>query len=84
MKKIVDFEKNINERFYRWAGRFIVSTAGKVLSEYPVEHVLCKLVTSGIFTLEEIREKLNSEKIPLHQIYFDKAAWLIENMGKGN
>ena len=82
--EIIKFDEKMKEEFYKWAEKYIRSAKDKDLSEYPVEHILCKLAVSGILTLDEIRKELDRENIPLQQFYFDKAAWLIENIGKNS
>lgn len=83
MAKIIDFEKNTKEQFYRWAENHLKSNTGKSLDQYPIEHILCTLIEKNILSLEQIRAELKMRKIMLHESYFEKALWLIEEMKKG-
>ena len=82
MAKIIDFEENTKKKFYSWAGNHLRSNAGKELSQYPIEHILCTLIKKNILTLEQIRAELKMRKIQLHESYFEKALWLVENVDK--
>ena len=82
MAKILDFEQNAKDQFYRWAESYLQSNAGKALDQYPIENVLCALISKNILTLEQIRAELKMRKIQLHEEYFEKALWLVEEMKK--
>ena len=84
MAKIIDFEKSEKDKFYKWAEGHLHSTAGKDLSAYPIEHIICKLVKSNVLTLDQIRAELKMRKIQLHEEYFEKAAWLIDHVKEDN
>ncbi len=81
--KIINFEEKMKEAFYRWAENYLQSTAGRDLSEYPIEHILCTLIKKNILTIEQIRTELKMRKIQIHETYFEKALWLVENVDKG-
>ena len=80
MAKIIDFEQKAKEQFYRWAENYLQSSAGRDLSEYPIEHILCTLIKKNILTIEQIRTELKMRKIQIHESYFEKALWLVENV----
>ena len=82
--KILKFEHHAEKRFYEWAARYLRSTAGKELSQYPIEHLLAKLVTSKIFTLDKLRAELRMRRIRLNESYFEKAEWLIKHLSDEN
>ena len=82
MARIIDFEKRTKEQFYRWAENYLQSSAGRDLSEYPIEHILCTLIKKNILTIEQIRTELKMRKIQLHESYFEKALWLVDNVDR--
>ena len=83
MAAIIKFDEIMKERFYKWAEGYLQSNAGKSLDQYPIEHILCTLIEKNILSLEQIRAELKMRKIMLHESYFEKALWLIEEMKKG-
>ena len=82
MAKIIDFEENTKEQFYRWAENYLQSNAGKEISQYPIENILCALISKNILTIDQIRSELKMRKIQLHESYFERALWLVEEMKK--
>ncbi|MBR2388129.1 MAG: hypothetical protein IKB02_09885 [Clostridia bacterium] len=82
MAAIIKFDEIMKERFYKWAEGYLQSNAGKSLDQYPIEHILCTLIEKNILSLEQIRAELKMRKIMLHESYFEKALWLIEEMKK--
>ena len=82
MAKIFDLDKDMKDKFYRWAAGHLQSNAGKDLSEYPIEHILCTLIKKNILTVDQIRAELKMRKIIINESYFERALWLIEEMDK--
>lgn len=82
MAAIIKFDEKMKEQFYKWAEGYLQSNTGKSLDQYPIEHILCTLIEKNILSLEQIRAELKMRKIMLHESYFEKALWLIEEMKK--
>ena len=75
---MIDFYKQVAEKFYNWALEYVKPNDGKNIREYSIEIIIALLIVDCIFTEEQLRAELKERKIPIHEKYFNASKYSME------
>ena len=78
MAHIIDFEKEMKKKFYKWVSQYLRTNNGD-LSSFRAEELIAFLILENVFSIDELRNELNNSNISLHEDYFKKARLLVKS-----